>query len=170
MASGKRKSWDALSEGYRRRLERFGVTRESHAAGEPLYQARGHFPKGRTDRAAGYEPGPLGTRIRGHREPYWKASEEWQRVRPQLRGLPRPLRDLLRRNILIERRFHPGLVQDIIRIYRDAGESYLDDPRDGERGDIVDQLDSDLFELEYEYDYLGYGWLGELGHWYHVRR
>lgn len=37
-----KKSWDRLSENYRRRLERSGVTREQHASGQPLHKARGH--------------------------------------------------------------------------------------------------------------------------------
>lgn len=37
-----RKGWDALSAGYRRRLERKGVTRESYDSGQSLNAARGH--------------------------------------------------------------------------------------------------------------------------------
>lgn len=37
-----RKSWDELSKGHRERLQRKGITRESHAAGVSLTAARGH--------------------------------------------------------------------------------------------------------------------------------
>lgn len=37
-----RKGWDSLSEGYRRRLERAGITRSAYDSGSALQQARGH--------------------------------------------------------------------------------------------------------------------------------
>ena len=39
-----RKGWDQLTAPYRARLERAGITRETHAAGVPLRAARGHKP------------------------------------------------------------------------------------------------------------------------------
>lgn len=39
-----RKGWDQLSAPYRARLERNGITRESHAQGVSLRAARGHKP------------------------------------------------------------------------------------------------------------------------------
>lgn len=37
-----KKTWSELSDTYRRRLERGGITAEKHAAGESLQVARGH--------------------------------------------------------------------------------------------------------------------------------
>lgn len=39
-----RKGWDKLSPGYRRRLERNGITRRHYELGGSLVRARGHFP------------------------------------------------------------------------------------------------------------------------------
>lgn len=38
----RRKRWEDLTPGYRRRLERRGITPEKHAGGTSLYSARGH--------------------------------------------------------------------------------------------------------------------------------
>lgn len=38
----KRREWDSLSETYRSRLARGGITREAYEAGAPLSEARGH--------------------------------------------------------------------------------------------------------------------------------
>lgn len=40
-----RKSWDQLSENYRKRLIRKGITPQQHAAGVSLKKARGHDEK-----------------------------------------------------------------------------------------------------------------------------
>jgi len=37
-----RKGWDALSDTYRRRLERKGITQQAYVSGQSLHQARGH--------------------------------------------------------------------------------------------------------------------------------
>lgn len=44
-AKSRRKAWDDLSPGYRRRLEKAGVTKEAHASGSGLHKARGHGSK-----------------------------------------------------------------------------------------------------------------------------
>lgn len=41
--SSQRKTWEQLSDPYRRRLERAGITPERHATGEKLHHARGHI-------------------------------------------------------------------------------------------------------------------------------
>lgn len=40
--AGQRKSWESLSEAYRERLERKGITAAGHAAGVSIRAARGH--------------------------------------------------------------------------------------------------------------------------------
>jgi hypothetical protein len=41
-----RKGWDTLSDGYRRRLERGGVSRTAYESGSTLAKARGHKSSG----------------------------------------------------------------------------------------------------------------------------
>lgn len=157
-----RKPWDELSPGYRRRLERFGIGPAEHSSGKPLYQARGHFPR---DEAAGRVAGR--SRIQGGRVSYREASREWERIRREIRGLPAPLRQVLRNAILVERQSYKPLNDRIIDAYRNAADSFESDPVSGQRGDIVDALDSDLFEIQYGYSFLDYHWMAELDIWYH---
>ncbi|GAA0411809.1 hypothetical protein [Streptomyces luteireticuli] len=49
----RRKSWDLLSDGYRKRLERGGITRAAYEQGKSLSRARGHaYTPERPERAA----------------------------------------------------------------------------------------------------------------------
>jgi len=45
MRKTRRKRWEDLSETYRRRLERGGITRELHRRGAPLHRPRGHVTR-----------------------------------------------------------------------------------------------------------------------------
>ncbi len=165
MPRSPRKEWDELSPDYRRRLERFGITRETHATA-PLYQARGHFPRDETaGRELGNRPGVLG--IRSGRRSYREASREWERVRGQLRGLPSPLRPIMRQAILIEREFDSRLSDDVLSIYRNAKDSFEANPDSGNRRDIADRMEADLFELQVQFYYFDYDWVDELDVWYH---
>lgn len=40
--AAKRKAWETLSEPYRKRLSRYGITRSQYESGRPLSGARGH--------------------------------------------------------------------------------------------------------------------------------
>lgn len=42
---GRRKGWETLSDKYRRRLERAGISRADYESGAPLHKGRGHKSK-----------------------------------------------------------------------------------------------------------------------------
>lgn len=75
-----RKGWDALSESYRKRLLRSGVTEQQYTSGTPLHGARGH-------RSASAEA--HGKAVRKFADTYTKYfPEDRERTLEHLRHLP----------------------------------------------------------------------------------
>lgn len=167
-----RKPWAELSPAYRRRLERSGITPESHRAGVPLFQARGHFPR---DPQAGYvrellpgKPRERG-RLRLDRESYRDASSFWQKVRrdPRFRDVPKPIRQTLRQAIFVDREYRETMVRDVLQMYSDARRDFRSNPQRGERQDVYEKLDNALFVFQAEWGDFDYDWFDELYIYYH---
>jgi hypothetical protein len=159
-----RKAWDDLSPAYRKRLQRFGVTKRSHSAGEPLWQARGHFPRDpKAGRVNGFARAPE------QRQSYRDSSAKWNEVRKdaRFRDLPSPVRDTLRQAIFVDRKYTDSMVYDVLQMYSDAKRSFESDPRKGERQDVYTRLDAEIFEFEAFWAEYDYDWFDDLEVWYH---
>lgn len=84
----KRKGWDSLSDGYRERFEKKGLTREDYESGRPIKAARGHehtperptsykaseFPKYAAERER------LTNELQRKKEEYFGGSKRWNRA------------------------------------------------------------------------------------------
>jgi hypothetical protein len=73
----------------------------------------------------------------------------------------------MRQAILIEREFDSRLSDDVLSIYRNAKDSFEANPDSGNRRDIADRMEADLFELQVQFYYFDYDWVDELDVWYH---
>lgn len=145
---GRRKAWAALSEPYRRRLERFGITETTHNNPQRLRditRARGKFA-----------PTPEGRKTREDAL-YWRELNSRQGA---LRGTPKPFRDVIRRAVLIDGNYTSEAVEKIAAEYRYA--VYLNDAGDTQTAN--DYLSSHMIDWEMEYTF---DWINDLEVWYH---
>lgn len=143
---GRRKPWDELSEPYRKRLQRFGITRTTHDNPQrkrDLTRARGKFPNT-----------PEGRKVREDAL-YWRELQ-----RGALKGTPRPFRQVIREAVLIKGDYSSEAVERIAAGYRQAVafNNY------GDTQTANDYLSSLIFEWQMEYDF---DWIDDLEVWYH---
>jgi hypothetical protein len=83
-----RKPWGELSEPYRKRLERGGITPEQHRSGIPLKKARGHAPK--TGPIGDKFPTSITRRVQAKKQTLFGSSPKFNRTRSNKNVLINP--------------------------------------------------------------------------------
>jgi hypothetical protein len=84
-----RRGWNALSPGYKARLQKAGITQADYEAGQSITAARGHLhtperpTAGNVNKFSNYvsERNRLVRRITGHKQDYFGTSPKWNPVR-----------------------------------------------------------------------------------------
>jgi hypothetical protein len=78
----RRKGWDNLSDSYRKRLQRSGITKSKYNSGRPLAKARGH-----TSRARETQIRQVDKFIERYQSTYEFLSEDYDELREELRRM-----------------------------------------------------------------------------------
>lgn len=118
-----RKRWDQLSPDYRARLERKGITAETHAAGASLYAARGQTSAVVEQDRARYRRSK--ERFIDRLVVYYGRDEE--EIREFLDGLSRSeVENVMARQREMERLYNAGFRDEATALYANRNRNYPD--------------------------------------------
>lgn len=109
----RRKGWDNLSESYRARLQRSGITRSKYNSGRSLSKARGH-----TSRARETQTRNVDKFIDRYQQTYPFLTEDYDQLREELRSMsPSDARKALEQQKEAQRLYDSGEIKKARRIW-----------------------------------------------------